>query len=369
MQKRKLLSQNISSLYGRFYMWSKASFFSVKASILTRKRLKVIGGGYPVSLREYDKVKKYWKKFRVLPPKMWFKLYADRTKVVDPRYIPDTLWHKKILPYYNNIMFVRAYTDKGMLDRFLPMARQPHTVVKNIAGFFYTGDNRMITQEEAERLCNQYDCLIFKPSIDSGAGQMIHFYDKKDMDESVINHYFQMFVSNYVVQEIVSQHPALSAIHGKSLNTVRVISFLFKGEVHILSAQLRMGAGDARIDNYTAGGIACSVREDGWLEDEAITKQYTWTDHHPSGIQFNTIQVPSYHRIIDEIKQYHPLLPHFSIIGWDFAVDEAGDPVLVEFNVTPAQNEVGSKKPTFGDLTDEVLEDVFVTRSMKDRFS
>ena len=63
------------------------------------------------------------------------------------------------------------------------------------------------------------------------------------------------------------------------------------------------------------------------------------------------------------------MLPHFSIIGWDFAVDAKGNPVLVEFNVTPAQNEIGSKRPSFGDLTDEVLEDVFVTKSMKKRFS
>ena len=155
----------------------------------------------------------------------------------------------------------------------------------------------------------------------------------------------------------------------KSLNTVRVISFLFKGKVHILSAQLRMGAGDARIDNYTAGGIACSIKDDGYLEDEAITKQYTWTDHHPSGIKFNTIRVPSYDKIIKEIKQYHPMLPHFSIIGWDFAVDNNGNPVLVEFNVTPAQNEIGSKCPSFGNLTEEVLEDVFVSQTLKDRFS
>lgn len=369
MDKRKLLSQFVGGFFGRFYIWSKTSFSCLKFSIRTHKRLKMIGGGYPVSAPEFEEVKKYWKQFGVKPQKYWFKLYADRPGFVDPRYISDTLWHKRILPYYNNLLFMRAYTDKGMLDRFLPMARLPHTVVKNVAGIFYSDDNRIISEEEAVNICMQYDCLIFKPSIDSGAGQMIHFFDRKDMDETTVREYFKMFVSNYVVQEIVRQHADLAAIHSKSLNTVRVISFLFKGEVHILSAQLRMGAGDARIDNYSAGGIACSVKEDGWLEDEAITRQYTWTDQHPSGKKFNTIKVPSYDRILEEIRAYHPLLPHFCIIGWDFAVDESGNPVLVEFNVTPAQNEVGSKQPAFGDLTDEVLEDVFVTRAMKDRFS
>lgn len=369
MGNRKLFSQSMGDSFGRFYIWSKTSFACVKFSLRTHKRLRIIGGGYPVSAEEFSEVKKYWKKYGVAPRKYWYKLFADRPKKVDPRYISDTVWHKYILPYYNNILFMRAYTDKGMLDRFLPEALQPVTVVKNVGGTFYTGNNEIITREEAAAICRQHECLIFKPSIDSGAGQMIHFYDRDEMDGSVIDEYFSLFVSNFVAQEIVEQHADLAAIHSRSLNTVRVISFLFKGEVHILSAQLRMGAGDARIDNYTAGGIACSIKDDGWLEDEAITKKYTWTDHHPSGTMFQTIQVPSYDRILDEIRQYHPLLPHFNIIGWDFAVNKEGAPVLVEFNVTPAQNEIGSKKPTFGDLTDEVLEDVFVTKSMKGRFS
>lgn len=369
MDQRKLFSQFVGGYFGCFYLWSKTSFSCIKFSLRTIKRLRIIGGGYPVSAKEFDEVKKYWKKYGVRPHKYWYKLFADRPRVVDPRYIPDTMWHKRILPYYNNLLFMRAYTDKGMLDRFLPMARLPHTVIKNIAGIYYDDIGHIISSEEAEKICKQYDCLIFKPSIDSGAGLMIHFYDKKGMDDSAIRDYFHMFVSNFVVQEIVSQHPDLAAIHSKSLNTIRVISFLFKGEVHILSAQLRMGAGDARIDNYTAGGIACAIKDDGWLEDEAVTKQYTWTDVHPSGIKFNTIKVPSYDRIIEEIKQYHPMLPHFCIIGWDFAVDASGNPVVVEFNVTPAQNEIGSKSPAFGELTEEVLTDVFITKKLKNRFS
>lgn len=369
MDHRKMLSQRVSGSFGRIYIWSKTNFACARFSLRARKRLKKIGGGYPVNKTEFEAVKNYWKQYGIHPHKYWYKLFADRPKEVDPRYISDTLWYKRILPYYNNMLFIRAYTDKGMLERFLPMARQPHTVLKNIAGIFYDDNNHIITPSEAEEICKKYDCLIFKPSIDSGSGMMIHFYDKKQMDEATIRDYFSMYVSNYVVQEIVRQHPDLAAIHSKSLNTVRVISFLFEGEVHILSAQLRMGAGDARIDNYSAGGIACSIKEDGWLEDEAVTKQYTWTDTHPSGIKFNSIRVPSYDKIIAEIKQYHPLLPHFSIIGWDFAVDESGDPVLIEFNVTPAQNEIGSKKPAFGELTEKVLEDVFVSKGMKNRFS
>jgi len=185
----------------------------------------------------------------------------------------------------------------------------------------------------------------------------------------VIKQYFAEYKGNFTAQKLVKQHADLNKIHAKSLNTIRVISFHFENEVHILSAQLRMGAGDARIDNYSAGGIACAIKENGYLEDEAITKQYTWTDHHPSGVKFNTIKVPCFDKVVAEIKRLHPMLPYYNIIGWDFAIDENGDPVLIEFNVTPGQNECGSKMPSFGDLTEKVLEDVFITKSLKDKMN
>ena len=54
-------------------------------------------------------------------------------------------------------------------------------------------------------------------------------------------------------------------------------------------------------------------------------------------------------------------MAHFRIIGWDIAVDRAGEPVLVEFNAPPGQMQ-GTNGPIFGDLTDAVLEEVFGRR-------
>lgn len=369
MASKEAKRTSLALLVDHFYVWCKTTKFCIRAALGIHKRVKVIGGGYRGSREEFQKVKNYWKKYGVRPQEVWYKLYGDQTHVYDPRYIPDTLWFGKILPYYNNLLFMRAYTDKGMLDRFLPDVKQPETVVKNIAGIFYTGDNKVISEKEAIALCQAEECLIFKPSVDSGAGRLIQFYDRDKMDPSVVAQYFDEYKGNYIAQKLVKQHPALNSIHAKSLNTIRAISFHFENEVHILSAQLRMGAGDARIDNYSAGGIACAIKEDGTLVDEAITKQYTWTDRHPSGIPFNTIQVPHYDKVVEAIKRLHPMLPYYNIIGWDFAIDENGEPVLIEFNVTPGQNEIGSRKPSFGDLTERVLDDVFIHKTLSGRMN
>lgn len=352
-----------------FYVWCKTTKFCINTAKETRKRIKIIGGGYQGSKEEFQKVIDYWKKYGIKPKKYWYQLYGDTVKEYDPRYISDPLWFGKILPYYNNLLFMRAYTDKGMLDRLVTGVKTPENAVKNIAGTFYTNDNQVITEDEAVACCLKEDVLIFKPSVDSGTGRLIQFFESATMGEDVIRKYFNQYKGNFVAQKIVKQHADLAAIHPKSLNTIRVISFRFHGETHILSAQLRMGAGDARIDNYSAGGIACAIKDDGWLADEAITKKYTWTDCHPSGRKFNTIQVPCFEKVLDKIRELHPQLPYYNIIGWDFAVDEAGEPVLIEFNVTPGQNECGSRKPSFGDLTDQVLDDVFLKHELEGKMN
>ena len=41
---------------------------------------------------------------------------------------------------------------------------------------------------------------------------------------------------------------------------------------------------------------------------------------------------------------------------------------MIEYNTEPAQNQIGGREPTFGDMTDEVLEDVFIKKSLEGAF-
>ncbi|MGI6170007.1 MAG: sugar-transfer associated ATP-grasp domain-containing protein, partial [Christensenellales bacterium] len=164
---------------------------------------------------------------------------------------------------------------------------------------------------------------------------------------------------NYIVQEVTTQHPTLASIHPQSLNTIRVISFLFQGSVHISSAILRMGVAGSRLDNVSAGGMACPVRFDGTLSPRAINRQSQWMTRHPGGTVFSEVTVPSYQRVLATIRRVHQNIPYFRIIGWDFAIDREGDPVFIEYNGAPGMNQV-SCGPLFGDLTESVLNTIFL---------
>ena len=334
-----------------------------------KARIKRIGGGYQGSDAEFrDTVVKYWSRYGVKPPRAWYALYCNGKDAYDPRFIPDPIWFERVLPYFNRKPVAGAYADKGIYSFLLRDVKKPDTIVKNMGGYYYDGDgDNLISREEAERICRGEEHLICKPSMGTkGAG--ILFYDRDDENSRSITAIFDAMKSNFVVQRIVKQHPDLARLNPSTLNTVRVISFHFKGEVHILSAQLRIGGAGARVDNVSAGGCACAIKPDGWLQGQSVNRQSTWTDETPGGIKLNTIRIPNYEGVIETIKRLHVKLPYFNIVGWDFAVDQDGEPVFVEFNTRPGQNQIGGREPTFGDMTDEVLEDVFIKKTLKDAF-
>ncbi len=334
-----------------------------------RKRIKRSGGGYTGSTKEYrDTVLAYWKKYGIKPKRIYYTLLCAGKDAYDPRFIPDPIWMDKIIPYFNWSIMVNAYADKNCYSKLLPDAKKPDTLVKNMAGVFYNGDkDQLITREEAERILSEEEHLIFKPSLGTkGAGIM--FYDRDAENGMCVSEIMDIMGHNYLAQRIVKQHPDLARLNPSTLNTLRILSFRFKGEVYILSAQLRIGGAGARVDNVSAGGSACSVYPNGWLHEQSVTRKSTWTDETANGIKLNSIHVPNYEGVKETVRQLHSQLPYFNIVGWDFAVGEDGTPIMIEFNTRPGQNQIGDREPTFGDMTDEVLDEVFIKKTLKNAF-
>jgi hypothetical protein len=56
----------------------------------------------------------------------------------------------------------------------------------------------------------------------------------------------------YLLQERLTQHPALSKLHPQSVNTLRIITFNNNGHVELFSATLRIGSGNKSVDNWAS---------------------------------------------------------------------------------------------------------------------
>ena len=329
-----------------------------------KARIKRMNGGYDCD-KEYDTVVlPFWKRFGYKPKKLWYQIYCDKDKKIDPRYMPDDLYYGEIVPYFSNTQFRRFAEDKCYHDVWFQDLNRPITICKNIAGVFYDGEKNIINKEKAVTLCTEYgEEMIIKPSIDSGEGRLISFFNPEKDNIDKLKKLLDDLQANYIVQGVVKQHPVLEKMNPSSLNTIRVVSFLFEGEVYILSVILRIGAKNARVDNIGAGGFACRIHEDGRLFETGVNRKAEWVEENAYGVKFADITIPSVGKVIEIIKDKHKLLAHFKIIGWDFAIDRDENPVFIEYNLCPGQNQI-TCGPTFGDLTDRVLDEFFNKRTL-----
>lgn len=331
-----------------------------QARTTCRKKLAALGGGYRGSRRLFrSQVLPFWRRYGVKPKKMWYDLYCYKDGAYDPRYIPEELYWQRIYPVMNNPGFRQAYTDKCFYHRLFPHLKQPRTILRNSNHCFYDGSGKIVNFTRAKSILKAEKRFVIKPAIHSGEGTDIYFYDQNIDHKTDISFWMKAYGLNYIVQEVVSQHKVLASIHPESLNTIRVISFLFKGEVHISSAILRMGVAGSRIDNVSAGGLACPIRPNGRLEAKAMNAQFQWLSSHPRGAVFCEIKIPSFEKVLAAIRRTHPFIPHFRIIGWDFSIDEDGEPLFIEYNGAPGMNQV-SCGPLFGNLTESVLNTIFL---------
>ena len=203
--------------------------------------------------------------------------------------------------------------------------------------------------------------VIIKPALENGGGKGIIFWDKsqdiREIQELVTNTDY-----DFVIQGLIKQHEDLNRIHKKSINSIRICSLLFDNKVNILSACLRMGRGDAKVDNAHSGGISVAIDNDGLLAETAynVYGEEACTIH-PDGVVFKEFKVPNFDKAVVLVKQAHQMIPHFKLVSWDIAIDDENDAVLIEANMRKGGIDViqFNSGPIFGDLTEKVLDDVF----------
>ena len=307
-------------------------------------------------------IRPYWAQFGVKSKIHWAKKYYFHTGSTDPRYIPNDLYIRRIIPHFNPNIYVRPLTDKNLNNLVLPHARRPETIFKHMTGTFCRDDFSPIPREEAATLLRQPGNYVIKPSTDSSGGNDICFFPGTEDDlaiQQVMERYDRI---DYLVQRAVIQHPELNRLNASSINTIRLVTLVFQGEAIILSSILRVGAPGSRVDNIGAGGYQCTIRPDGFLEKTAYTHRFgkeEIVEQTTEGVRFENFRIPVYDKVCAAALDYALRMPHMKYIAWDLAVDENEDVILIEFNaVLPGQNQA-TCGPTFGDLTDEILTEVF----------
>ena len=348
-------------LYDRHYIINRRKRFAAKD---LENKLRTLGENIvPISKSQKEEILEFWKDFDVKIDFRWFDVYNTIKQSTAPLkyYIPHDIFYCYIDPFFSNVRKAQMYDDKNMYDLYFHDVLQPMTIARCKNGIYMDAGYKIIPFHEVIDKCVACQRVIIKPSVDSEGGHGIRFWDleKNDKDELI-----SILTTNkdIIVQEVVQQHATLSSLHMQSVNTIRIITLIYQGEVHLLSSILRMGVGNANVDNASSGGIFCGIGYNGKLQDVAYDIFANKYECHPQGELFSDCIIPNFDVIQNCVREIAPrFIGVSSLCSWDFAIDINGTPLLIETNMSYGQVDFHQicNGPIFGDYTPEILSLIF----------
>lgn len=331
---------------------------------------KALGAGKPITKSQKKEILEYWashtkdwwskKAFDI----RWFDVY-NRTNVYGfdlRRYIPDSYYYAVIDPFFSDAKKSQVLDNKNLYDLYFCDAPMPRTIIHRIDGLYLDGKYRLISEEEAVSQCCANSRIIIKKASDSSGGHGVFVWNgEKDGRERLR----EMLINNgsVIVQEYVKQHETLASFNNGCVNTIRMVTLCFEGEINLIASVVIVGGKNAITNHLHSGGLVCGVLPDGQLRTTAFDGYLNQFETHPNGIRFADIKLPNYDKCIELVKQLAPRFTETSkLISWDLTIDNNANPVLIETNLSWGGSVQIAGGPAFGELTDAVLDYVSVNR-------
>jgi hypothetical protein len=322
---------------------------------------------FRLSTADKRRIRDYWRSYGIPSVNLdWYRLYGAMLGTVDERMIPEELFRVELEDRINTECMAAAQGDKNGLSRTFPAVNQPKTLLRNINGHYFDAGYAPLTRTAARGLLESHDGpLIIKPSIGSGSGFNIHRIEVRDRhifedDRPLTFDFIEKGFGgkNFLLQEVIAQHPSLAAYHPKSVNTCRVITIRLDDAFHAIAGTFRMGRGKY-VDNGHAGGLLCGISDTGALTPFALDCEFRRYDAHPiTRHPFADQAIPHYAEMKQMAISVHRQLIYHNMVSFDIALDINSRPCLVEINlfgqgIEPHQLLQG--RPIFGDFTDTFI--------------
>lgn len=287
--------------------------------------------------------------------------FYSRTGIYSKEYVPISLYHVELQPKANMVPYRDAYADKNMVDILLPNVKHPRTIVKRMNGYYYY-EGQPMSEDEVIEKCSNLKNAIIKPVLEySGKGVegLEVTNGTTNIDGLNLKELFKKYGKNFQIQERLRQHEKMNALNPTSVNTIRILTYRSGMEILLIYSVVRIGRKGQVIDNQCAGGISTIVSEDGKLGKYAFGGYAEdGVEVTDSGVVLEGFEIPSYDKAVETVKRLHFQLPFFNLIGWDVAIDEVGDPVIIEWNVNPGLSQ-SAFGPGFGKYTERILRELW----------
>lgn len=364
--KVKYLSKTLPDLLLR----TVHSFYLVKIfageylSIFNKRRLF---NDIELTAAEEKAIQHVWKKnYNKKISTRWHRLYQSYNGKFNKFYFPEVLFTLKLEKKLNNREIARVLSDKSMLPIYyknIDDVRMPDTYLINNSGIFYTGEQKIITEDTVSALIGDIGQVIIKPTMDSSSGDSVILCDFKNGIDTrsgkSADELLRSYKENFIIQEKIKPCRELEELYPYSINTLRVITYIIGDSVEHAPLTLSMGREGNHVDNIQAGGISIAVSDSGMLNSEGFTHYKEVHQYHPdTGTVFKNHSLPAIEKLIATAKEMHEKTPHMRMVSWDFTLDENREIVLLEFNLSGQSvwfPQMVSGKAIFGENTEKMI--------------
>ena len=268
----------------------------------------------------------------------WFRFYKFSTGKFSPYYIPMEVFNAYICRKLNNSDTLgRSHLEeKNYFDLIFSDVKRPSVVGRNINDQYLDKNFNPLTEEELVSSCLQQEDLVVKTSWGScqGIGVDVFLRTDDNFEDKVITS-IKKHKRNFIVQNKVTQNSKMASLNKDSVNSIRLTTLLWEGDVKVLASHVRVGVAGNRVDNlHVPLGFVCGVDvKTGRFLSPGFDKENNPHKNLPNGMQIEGFEVPYFENIKEASKRLHYRVANTRIIGWDFTVDEEGNPILIECNM------------------------------------
>ncbi|GGW38684.1 sugar-transfer associated ATP-grasp domain-containing protein [Arenibacter certesii] len=221
----------------------------------------------------------------------------------------------------------------------------PKLIGHNLGNHFFSGSEMRKINNKTELIAfyeaifesTQLETLFFRPLSQYG-GKGIFKLRHDNIEAKLESEYQNLINGNYLYNEVITQHPKLNAIHGTSINSLRILTYIHNGEVNIISSIFRLGTAGAVVDNTSSGGLFIGIDD----KTETLKKEgyrnlefggEVLTKHPDTNFEFLGFKMPYYKEACELVKKATAVIPN-RLIGWDVAITPTG-PIIIEGNAHP----------------------------------
>ena len=219
------------------------------------------------------------------------------------------------------------------------LSRNKANVNKLFAEFLHRDwlDTRTCTFEEFKIFVTKHPRFFSKPAVGSlGEGAQII---NANSNENLVKLFRTLKKNNCLLEEVVVQHEKIAAFCPDTVNTIRVYSFLdIHNVVHILATSSRFGRLGNVIDNVHMGGGYSVIIDPktGIITTDGLSNFHErFPAHADTGKIFKGFQYPCWEKLLDTVTKMAKLIPQVRHIGWDIAINNRSEIVVIETNGRP----------------------------------